>query len=225
MTEPTAPAAPRYALVAFDWDGTLFDSTAIIARCIQRAVVDVGGREPSDEQAAYVIGMGLAQALAHAAPDVPVQDYPALAARYRYHYMAMQDDISLFEGVVPLLHELRARGLRLAVATGKSRKGLDLVLRAVELQGLFDSSRTADETASKPHPQMLLELMEEFALQPQQVLMVGDTTHDLEMAQRAGCDSVGVGYGAHDTRGFAAWSPRFVAHTVAELRQWMQAHV
>ncbi|MGQ0708389.1 MAG: HAD family hydrolase [Rhodoferax sp.] len=225
MTDATPHARSRYALVAFDWDGTLFDSTAIITRCIQRAVADVGGRVPSDEQAAYVIGMGLAQALAHAAPDVPVQDYPALAARYRYHYMAQQDDIHLFEGVVPLLHELRARGVLLAVATGKSRRGLDVALRAVELQGLFDSSRTADETASKPHPQMLLELMEEFSLQPRQVLMVGDTTHDLEMAQRAGCDSVGVGYGAHDTGGFAAWSPRYVAHTVAELQQWMHAHV
>lgn len=223
----TIPSTPksRYCLVAFDWDGTLFDSTAIITRCIQRAVADVGGQVPSDEQAAYVIGMGLTQALAHAAPDVPVTEYPALAARYRYHYMAMQDDISLFDGVVALLHELRERGLKLAVATGKSRRGLDVALRAVELQGLFDSSRTADETASKPHPQMLHELMQEFCLEPQQVLMVGDTTHDLEMAQRAGCDSVGVGYGAHDTRGFSAWSPRYIAQSVAELQQWMRVHV
>lgn len=113
--------SPRqYDLIAFDWDGTLFDSTAIITRCIQAAVVDVGGARPSDEQAAYVIGLGLMQALAHAAPDVPVERYPELAARYRHHYLAHQNDISLFEGVVAMLDGLKSRRHLLAVATGKA---------------------------------------------------------------------------------------------------------
>src|SRR5690349_4881747 len=115
----------QFDLIAFDWDGTLFDSTSIIVRCIQRAVVDVGGAMPTDKAAAYVIGLGLMQALAHAAPDVPKEKYRELGARYRHHYIAQQNDLSLFEGVLPLLGELKARQHRLAVATGKSRRGLD----------------------------------------------------------------------------------------------------
>ncbi|NBQ88747.1 MAG: HAD family hydrolase, partial [Betaproteobacteria bacterium] len=125
----------RFDLIAFDWDGTLFDSTAIIVRCIQRAVADVGGTVPSDRDAAYVIGMGLMQALAHAAPDVPQDKYPELGARYRHHYQAHQDDLSLFDGVLDMLRALRARHHWLAVATGKSRRGLDDVLHTAELQG------------------------------------------------------------------------------------------
>ncbi len=176
----------QFDLIAFDWDGTLFDSTAIITRCIQMAVVDVGGRMPSEKDAAYVIGLGLMQALAHAAPDVPVEKYPELGARYKHHYFSHQNDISLFEGVLAMLADLKARNHVLTVATGKSRRGLDEALRASELQGLFDGSRTADETAGKPHPLMLQELMQEFGVAPERVLMVGDTTHDLQMAVNAG---------------------------------------
>ncbi|AVP59120.1 HAD family hydrolase [Pulveribacter suum] len=211
----------RFDLIAFDWDGTLFDSTAIISRSIQLAVRDVGGREPTSEAAAWVIGMALPQALAHAAPDVPREKYPELANRYRYHYLKHQDDISLFDGVLPLLDMLKERGHLLTVATGKSRRGLDHVLHAVQLRGVFDASRTADETAGKPHPLMLHELMAELGVAPERTLMIGDTTHDLEMARAAGCASVGVGYGAHSTDGFAALQPLFVAGSVAELHGWM----
>ena len=133
----------RFDLIAFDWDGTLFDSTAIIVRCIQAAVRDVGGTVPTDKEAAYVIGMGLMQALAHAAPDVPTEKYTELGNRYRFHYIQHQDDLSLFDGVLPLLNDLRERGHLLAVATGKSRRGLDHVLHQVQLRGMFDGSRTA----------------------------------------------------------------------------------
>jgi phosphoglycolate phosphatase len=211
----------RFDLIAFDWDGTLFDSTRIIVRCIQRAVVDVGGQMPSDKAAAYVIGMALAQALAHAAPDVPKEKYPQLAARYRHHYVAHQDDLSLFEGVLPLLDELKARHYRLAVATGKSRRGLDDALRTAQLKGVFDGSRTADETQGKPHPLMLEELMREFDTTPQRTLMIGDTTHDLQMALNAGCAAVGVSYGAHEPGEFQALGPLFVAHSVPDLHDWL----
>lgn len=214
----------QFDLIAFDWDGTLFDSTGIIVRCIQQAVVDVGGEKPTDSAAAYVIGMALMPALAHAAPDVPEEKYPLLSERYRHHYLAHQHDISLFEGVVGLLHDLRARHHWLAVATGKSRRGLDEALHSVALKGLFDGSRTADETAGKPHPRMLHELMREFGVEPQRTLMIGDTTHDLEMAMHAGCASVGVSYGAHDHHGFERYAPRFVAHSVPELHAWLLAH-
>lgn len=214
----------QFDLIAFDWDGTLFDSTAIIVRCIQAAVRDVGGTVPSDSAASYVIGMGLMQALAHAAPDVPQDRYPLLGERYRHHYLAHQRDITLFEGVLTMLGDLKARHHWLTVATGKSRRGLDEALHAVELQGLFDGSRTADETAGKPSPLMLEQLMREFGVDPGRTLMVGDTTHDLQMAVNAGCASVGVSYGAHEPDAFEALSPRFVAHSVRELHDWLLAH-
>lgn len=224
MPIPATLRTRQFDLIAFDWDGTLFDSTAIITRCIQEAVRDVGGTVPSDTDASYVIGMGLMAALAHAAPDVPRDKYPLLGERYKAHYTVHQHDISLFEGVLPMLHALKDRQHLLAVATGKSRRGLDETLARPELQGLFDASRTADETAGKPHPMMLQELMAEFGVPPERLLMIGDTTHDLQMALNAGCASVGVGYGAHDHVSFEAFGPKHVAHSVADLQQWLLAH-
>jgi phosphoglycolate phosphatase len=218
------PRPRQFDLIAFDWDGTLYDSTRVIVRCIQRAVVDVGGARPSDHAAAYVIGMSLAQALARAAPDVPAEKYQELGARYRFHYHQHQDDLSLFDGVLPLLQQLKGRHHRLAVATGKSRRGLDDVLATEELHGVFDGSRTADETAGKPHPLMLQELMRQFGTEPARTLMIGDTTHDLEMARAAGCPSVGVSYGAHEPSTFHVLEPLHVAHSVADLRDWLLAH-
>jgi phosphoglycolate phosphatase len=214
----------QFDLIAFDWDGTLFDSTAIITRCIQAAVADVGGTVPSDKDASYVIGLGLMQALAHAAPDVPKEKYPLLGARYKHHYVLHQNDISLFDGVLPMLDALKAAGHLLTVATGKSRSGLNEALQAVELRGVFDGSRTADETAGKPHPLMLQELMAAFGVPPERVLMIGDTTHDLQLALNAGCASVGVSYGAHEPAAFTPLQPRHVAHSVAELHTWLLAH-
>jgi len=215
------PRPRQFDLIAFDWDGTLYDSTKIIVRCIQKAVADVGGTVPTDQAAAYVIGLGLMQALAHAAPDVPEAKYPELGARYRHHYLAHQDDLSLFEGVLPLLDALKARHHWLAVATGKSRRGLDDALNTVQLKGMFNGSRTADETAGKPHPRMLHELMREFGTEPERTLMVGDTTHDLQMALNAGCASVGVSYGAHEPAAFGALQPLHIAHSVGELQEWL----
>ena len=221
-TEGTAkPRRRRFDLIAFDWDGTLFDSTPIITRCIQRAVQDVGGAMPSDTAAAYVIGMGLMEALAHAAPDVPREKYQELGVRYRHHYLLHQNDLALFEGVPALLDLLKSRQHLLAVATGKSRRGLDEVLHSSQLKGVFDDSRTADETAGKPDPRMLRELMSALDVAPQRTLMIGDTTHDLQMALNAGCPSIGVSYGAHDHASFAALQPLFVAHTVTELHEWL----
>jgi phosphoglycolate phosphatase len=214
----------QFDLIAFDWDGTLYDSTQIIVRCIQAAVTDVGGQTPTHEQAAYVIGMALMPALAHAAPDVPKEKYPQLGERYRYHYAMHHNDLSLFEGVLPMLEALHERQHLLAVATGKSRKGLDEALHQVALRGIFDASRTADETAGKPDPRMLHELMAELGVTPERTLMIGDTTHDLLMANNAGCASVGVSYGAHGSSGLEDLRPRAVVHNVAELHGWLLDH-
>lgn len=214
----------QFDLICFDWDGTLFDSTAIIVRSIQQAVLDVGGQKPSDEAASYVIGMALMPALAHAAPDVPKEKYPLLGERYRHHYLATQHDISLFDGVLPMLADLKSRHHWLTVATGKSRRGLDDVLASRQLHGIFDGSRTADETAGKPDPRMLHELMREFGADPERTLMIGDTTHDLQMARNAGVASVGVSYGAHEPHDFGALGPRYIAHSVAGLNRWLAEH-
>lgn len=215
---------PRlFDLIAFDWDGTLFDSTAIIARSIQAAVRDVGGAVPSDRLAKHVIGLGLNQALAMAAPDVAPERYRELGERYRQHYMARQDELFLFAGILDLLAELRQRGHLLAVATGKSRRGLDAVLRSSNLDQTFAATRTADETAGKPDPRMLLELMDELGVPPQRALMVGDTSHDLQMARNAGCTGVAVSYGAHEPADLHALQPAFIAHSVDDFRRWILA--
>jgi phosphoglycolate phosphatase len=219
MTRPR-----QFDLIAFDWDGTLFNSTALIARCIQAACADLGVPVPSDRDASYVIGMGLVEALQHAAPGLPRERYPELGDRYRKHYFARQHEIVLFEGTVAMLQALKARNHWLAVATGKSRRGLDEALDSVELRGVFDGSRTADETASKPSPLMLHELMREFGVDPDRTLMIGDTTHDLEMARNAGTASVGVSYGAHEPGTFEAYSTLHVAHSVADLAAWLAEH-
>jgi phosphoglycolate phosphatase len=214
----------RFDLVVFDWDGTLFDSTALIVRCIQDACRDVGTTVPSDADAAYVIGLGLHDALRHAAPGLPPERYPELGQRYRHHYFARQHELSLFDGVLELLAALKARNQLLAVATGKARRGLNEALAQAQLRGVFDATRTADETASKPHPQMLLELMDELDVPPERTLMIGDTTHDLQMAANAGTPSVGVAYGAHDPAAFAGFAPLAVARTTHELRDWLLRH-
>jgi phosphoglycolate phosphatase len=221
-------SARRFDLIAFDWDGTLFDSTTLIVRCIQKAVADVGGTVPTDQAASYVIGLGLMQALAHAAPDVPQDKYPELSEAYKRHYGALQNEVSLFTGTLPMLQSLRARGHRLAVATGKSRRGLDEVLQrnvdGTVLGHMFEASRTADQTAGKPDPMMLHELMAQLDVLPERTLMIGDTTHDLGLARNAGVASVGVSFGAHDHTAFAQFSPLFIAHNVAELQGWLLEH-
>lgn len=221
---PDASKFRQFDLIAFDWDGTLFDSTTVITRCIQNAVRDVGGTVPSDRDASFVIGMGLMQALGTAAPDVPTDRYPELGERFRHHYLAHQNDISLFDGVLAMLGELKSRQHCLTVATGKNRRGLDEALKTAELNGLFDGSRTADETAGKPDPRMLQELMHQFGAAPARTLMIGDTTHDLQMALNAGCPSVAVSYGAHEPDAFHVLRPRYIAHSVRQLHDWLLAN-
>jgi phosphoglycolate phosphatase len=220
-----APERPRrFDLVVFDWDGTLFDSTALIVQSIQAACADLGAPVPGDEQAAWVIGLGLREALERAVPSLDSARYPELVARYRHHYYLRQHDLTLFPGVLPMLHALHARHHWLAVATGKSRRGLDEALASTALLGLFDGSRTADETRSKPDPQMLNELIREFGVDPSRTLMIGDTTHDLELAANAGAASVAVGYGAHEPLSFDAHAPLYTAHSVEALADWLAEH-
>ena len=218
------PLPRRFDLIVFDWDGTLFDSTALIVRCIQAACADLELPVPDAQRAAYVIGLGLHDALRHAVPALPAERYPELGRRYRSHYTALQHELALFPGVLDMLLALKHRRHRLGVASGKSRPGLDEAMRTVGLASLFDGTRTADETAGKPDPRMLLELMAELGARPDRTLMIGDTTHDLQLARNAGAACIGVSYGAHQSSAFAAHAPLHVVDSIAELAVWLDAH-
>jgi phosphoglycolate phosphatase len=215
------PCSRRYRLLVFDWDGTLADSTAIIAAAIQEACRDVGEPVPDNVSARFVIGLGLAEALSHVAPALPVERHPELSARYRHHYLSRDPEIPLFDGVRALLDDLHAQGFMLAVATGKTRVGLDRALASNALAARFHATRCADEGRPKPHPDMLLHLMERLGVAPRQTLMIGDTTHDLELARAARVDAVAVAYGAHGPVGLAAARPLATVHSIAELRAWL----
>jgi phosphoglycolate phosphatase len=216
--------AKRYDLIVFDWDGTLMDSTAVIAGSIQAACRDLGLTVPDDEAARHVIGLGLSQALRHAVPDAPESLYEPLVERYRHHFLAQDRAIPLFAGARETLAELHEAGYWLAVATGKSRMGLDRALESTGLKQYFHATRTADQTFSKPHPAMLLELMEELAVSAERALMIGDTTHDMQMAQNAQVDAVAVGYGAHPPEQLQELNPLALVKSFAELRAWLKAY-
>lgn len=213
----------RYSLIVFDWDGTLMDSAALIAQCVQQAAIDLGLAPPSLERARYIIGLGLADALAQALPDLPPERRAEMAERYRVHYLMRDSAVRLFAGAAELLSDLAQRGHLLAIATGKSRTGLTRALATSGLADLFYASRTSDECYGKPHPQMLEELMIECGASPEATLMIGDTSHDLQMAANAGVASVAVSHGAHPRAALLAANPLYCAADLAELHTWLRA--
>jgi len=210
----------NYRLIVFDWDGTIIDSASTIAECIRSAAADLALEVPSVEQARQVIGLGLHDALRGAVPGLAAERTPEFVARYREHFHAREDRMGLFPGMRELIASLSTRHV-LGIATGKSRRGLDRALEATGLRGYFRASRCADETQPKPHAAMLLELMEQLEVPAGRALMIGDTSHDLEMARAAGVDALAVTYGAHPEAGLRACGPRDCVASVAELRQWL----
>lgn len=214
-------AKRKYDFIVFDWDGTLMDSTKTIIKCIQSAAQDLGLPIPSVKNASYVIGLGMMDAMKAAMPDVDPQMYPKIIERYRQHYFNQDNDLVLFEGAHDMLMDLSQQGYFLAVATGKSRVGLNRALNASKLLTLFDATRCADETFSKPNPAMLFELTRELGQDIRRTVMIGDTTHDLLMAANAGADAVGVNYGAHDHRVLEELNPVFIADTIPALHKWL----
>jgi len=217
-------AQRRYRLLVFDWDGTLADSTEIIAEALRGACADVGEPVPDPVSARYVIGLGLRDALAHVAPGLPPERYPELSEHYRRRFLARDPEIALFAGARDLLDDLASAGYLLAVATGKTRVGLDRAMAANGLAGRFHATRCADESRPKPHPEMLHHLMGALEVEARSTLMIGDTTHDLELARAAGAEAVAVAYGAHPHEGLARLAPRATVHSVTELRAWLAAN-
>ncbi len=214
----------RYDFVIFDWDGTVMDSTGLIASCIQDACRDEGLPVPSAHDARWVIGLGIAASMARVAPGITPQQQMSLADRYRRHFLSREHEAPLFEGIRETLDDLRGRGRMLAVATGKARRGLERAFDSSGLRGHFDFSRCADEGHPKPHPDMVLWLLEQTGADPARTLMIGDTTHDLELASNAGVDAVAVCYGAHDADSLREHRASHYAESVADLRQWLAHH-
>ena len=200
------------------------DSTAVIANSIQSACRDLELAVPSDEVARHVIGLGLDQALRYAVPSAGASRHAELVARYRHHFFSQENAMPLFKGAEALMQELREDGYLLAVATGKNRNGLDRALKSSNMTQYFHATRTADQTVSKPDPTMLQEIMEELEVSAPRALMVGDTTHDLQMAVNAGVASIGMTHGAHPADQLLELKPLALLDDFENLREWLKLH-
>lgn len=214
----------RFELIVFDWDGTLMDSAGAIVASLQGACSDLGLPVPSEESARFVIGLGLGDALAHILPGVDPSMYTAVRERYRDHFLRHDLDTTLFAGAGDLIAHLHGTGFLLAVATGKSRRGLERSLAATGLKRYFHATRCADESFSKPHPGMLKALMAELDVVPDRTLMIGDTSHDMKMADAAGVPRLGIAHGAHARAMLLEHGPLACVEDLAELREWLVRH-
>jgi len=213
----------HFELIVFDWDGTLMDSEAKIVACIRAAFEDVGEPAPTPEAARNIIGLGLEDAMAELWPQAGPDQWSRVADRYRYYFLGGdQTPSTLFPGARELMDWLSDAGYLLAVATGKSRRGLDISLDATGLAGRFHATRCADETFSKPHPEMLLQIMDELGVSGTDTLMVGDTEYDMQMASNAGARALAVCYGVHDRERLLMQGPLGCLETLAELRPWLE---
>lgn len=217
----TGSVAGRFELVVFDWDGTLIDSTAAITEAIRSSAADLGLPVPSRERASHVIGLGLLDAIHYAVPELPRARVPEFVERYRHHYLKEDAGLRPFEGIPELLAELSTLGATLAIATGKSRAGLNRALAQTEWTRHFTTTRCADEGAPKPDPWMLRDICEEVGVEPARAVMIGDTTHDLRMAAAAGATAIAVAYGAHPLEQLRALAPAGCVESVPQLRGWL----
>ena len=215
----------RYDLIVWDWDGTIMDSTPTIVHCIQQACRYLGFKAPDDTLASSVIGLGIQDSLRRAVPWIEPIHFQKLTERFRFHYLAKDHELDLFVGIRELLEKLRNDQFLLGVATGKSRVGLDRSLNHHQIGHLFHETRTADESFSKPHPGMLLELSDVTQVPTRRILMIGDTTHDLDMASNAGVDAVAVTYGAHPVDTLKTSKSLAHVNDVAELSQWLEKNL
>lgn len=215
---------PDYELLIFDWDGTLSDSIGRIVDAMRQAAI-LANRPVRDDLAIKgIIGLGLPEAIRTLYPDITANDLIDFRQHYADSYMALDAEPSkLFEGVLESLEAFRAEGYRLAVATGKARRGLDRVLKAHGWLDYFDATRAADETASKPDPRMLNEILQHCGVAPNKALMIGDASFDLLMARNAGMDSVAVGYGAQALESLLQYEPQLAIKHFSELRTWLGA--
>ena len=216
----------RYELIVFDWDGTLMDSAEHITYCMRLALHDMGIADRPDHELQQVIGLGLMEAVMALVPGHETDFYENLTEAYRKHWLSSPPGLThFFEGIPELLNQLKAADICMAVATGKSRRGLNKQFVEEDVGHLFAASRCADETASKPAPDMLLELLQELDKPAAKTLVIGDTEFDMQMAQSAGCDRIAVSYGVHDAVKLSSYSPLEMIHSPSELLQWFDVNM
>lgn len=214
----------RFKLIVFDWDGTLMDSEARIVACIQAAFRDVGEPPPTRERARNIIGLGLNEAMTVLWPEAEIAERQRVVDRYRFHFLGGDRTPSeLFQGAREIVEWLSERGYLLAVATGKSRRGLDESLTSTELAHAFHATRCADETFSKPHPEMLLQIVDELGVRASDTLMIGDTEYDLEMARNAGTGALAVCYGAHEPERLLRLDPLGCLSSLQDIPHWLES--
>lgn len=214
----------NYDLIVFDWDGTLANSTQLIVDAICQASVDVGLPAPTQQAASSIIGLGFREAVYELFGKIPDTLLSQITARYTYYYGAGENYIPLFDGAQEIIEHLRQVDIQLGVATGKGRAGLNRALDRSGVKHHFMATRTVDECFSKPHPQMLQEMMEEAMTVPERTLMVGDTSFDLQMAQNAGVAGVGVTFGAHPKQRLLAHEPLACFDVFSDLALWLKQH-
>jgi phosphoglycolate phosphatase len=213
---------PAYKLIIFDWDGTLMDSQARIVACLISAAHDLNLAQLAEKQLKHVIGLGLREAILELYPQLDDAEISCFSERYRYHFVTANETPSgLFSNVRTMLELLIEQGYMLAVATGKARRGLDQVLNDTGLKDCFHGSRCADETRSKPHPQMLEELLDDFGLQAHEAIMIGDTEYDLQMAHTINMDSLAVSFGVHEKSELLKHAPLACVDSIEELSHWL----
>jgi phosphoglycolate phosphatase len=213
----------RIKLLVFDWDGTLADSAALIVDAMQAAIGQLQYQPRSDAQIRDIIGLGLVEAAQILFPGMEREDHKQIGDCYRLNYAKRAHETSLFQDVPDTLRILQERGYRMAIATGKSRKGLDNILRQTGLEGVFHTTRCADETRSKPHPQMLHEILKELDIQPDHAVMIGDSEYDMEMALNAGVSPLAVSYGVHDSTQLLKYKPLTCLASLSDLLDWLPA--
>ncbi|WP_173911678.1 HAD-IA family hydrolase [Acinetobacter sp. Marseille-Q1618] len=210
-------------LIVFDWDGTLFDSVGRIVASLQFAAQQF--EQPlTDDAAKSIIGLGLPEVAQILFPKVP-ELHDDILKCYSDHYIEHSKDDQWFTGVAEMLQDLNEQNIKLAVATGKSRKGLDRVLGQTKSRDLFAVTRAASETKSKPDPLMLSEILQYTGVQAERAIMVGDTSYDLEMAKNIAMPSIGVSYGVHSIEVLQSFHPLNIAHDVGALHQFLNHHV
>jgi phosphoglycolate phosphatase len=215
----------NFKLLVFDWDGTLMDSEARILACVRAAAADLQLEIPSDDRIRNIIGLGLKEAVVRLFPGSDDAQVLNIVGRYRYHFLdADKTPSTLFSGVRDVLTALSDQGYLMAVATGKGRSGLDRSLDETGLGGLFDTTRCADETLSKPHPEMLLQIMEELGMGGEETLMIGDTEYDMQMANNARTRGLAVSYGVHEPARLLRHDVLGCLDDIAELPYWLDRY-
>lgn len=212
----------KYELIVFDWDGTLMDSEVRIVTCMQRAAADAGFAIPSEAAARDIIGLGMTEAVQRLFPDADATGVDALVDAYRGHWLGNRvEPATMFSGARELVSGLHQSGHLLAVATGKSRRGLEKALDESGLGGFFHATRCADETFSKPHPQMLEEILTDLDMSPAAAVVIGDTEYDMQMASSARVDAVGVSHGVHSTERLLAQGALQCFDDLHQLSGWL----